>query len=192
MASRNGVRGNNLQDWSSKLGLIIIGSGQFRVGYLGRFEIISLSGSFTAGEIIGGPEDGGMLNILLGNSDGGVFGGGLAGSLIAASPIQLVCGGLEKKQTHREPKRRRGAKPSVAASLPGNSNAERVLTPMTEPADGDKNFMTLASAVSELTNGAGDATFVGQSMILTSLDSVDENTSQSSQSILDQRTSTNN
>lgn len=49
--------------------------------------------------------------------------------------------------------------------------------------------MTLASAVSELTNGAGDATFVGQSMILTSLDSVDENTSQS---ILDQRTSTNN
>lgn len=52
--------------------------------------------------------------------------------------------------------------------------------------------MTLASAVSELTNGAGDATFVGQSMILTSLDSVDENTSQSSQSILDQRTSTNN
>ncbi|KAL6341915.1 hypothetical protein AAG906_038160 [Vitis piasezkii] len=83
----------------------------------GRFEIISLSGSFTAGEMIGGPEDGGMLNILLGNSDGGVFGGGLAGSLIAASPIQLVCGGLEKKQTHRGPKRRRGAKSSVAAIL---------------------------------------------------------------------------
>lgn len=43
---------------------------------------------------------------------------------------QLVCGGLEKKQTHRGPKRRRGAKSSVAASMPGNLKAERVLKPM--------------------------------------------------------------
>ena len=42
----------------------------------------------------------------------------------------------------------------------GNLKAEKVTTTMTRPAD-KKKFKTRASAVSELTNGAGDATFVG-------------------------------
>lgn len=41
---------------------------------------------------------------------------------------------------------------------PGNSKAERVPTTTAEAVDGDKNFMTLASAVSELSY-LDDATF---------------------------------
>lgn len=98
--------------------------------------------------------------------------------LCSFSLYQLVCGGLTK-QTHREPKRRRCAK-SLAAAKPGKLEAERALLTLAEPADGDKNSMTMASAVSELTNEAGDATLVG----------LNEDTSQSSCSVLYQKTST--
>lgn len=55
----------------------------------GRFEIISLTGSYTAGGIAGGRRKTGMLSVSLANPDGRVFGGGVEGSLIAAGPIQV-------------------------------------------------------------------------------------------------------
>ena len=90
-------------------------------------------------------------------------------------------GGVLAKQTNQEPKRRHRAKSSVADSMPGNLKAKKVTTTMIRQED-KENFKT---------NGAGDATFVGWSMILTSLTGVNENKSQSVRSILDQRTSTN-
>lgn len=55
----------------------------------GRFEILSLSGSFTFGAISSAHRKNGMLSVSLAKPDGRVFGGGVAGSLIAAVPIQV-------------------------------------------------------------------------------------------------------
>ncbi|XP_057811733.1 uncharacterized protein LOC131025964 isoform X2 [Salvia miltiorrhiza] len=56
---------------------------------LGRFEIISLSGSFLLSESIGNCSRTGGLSISLAGSDGRVLGGGVFGMLKAASPVQV-------------------------------------------------------------------------------------------------------
>ncbi|KAJ3703742.1 hypothetical protein LUZ61_007447 [Rhynchospora tenuis] len=60
--------------------------------YEGRFEILSLSGSFTLSENGGARSRTGGLSISLAGPDGRVVGGGVAGLLLAASPIQVVVG----------------------------------------------------------------------------------------------------
>lgn len=55
----------------------------------GRFEILSLTGSFTLSENGGVKSRTGGLSVSLAGSDGRVIGGGLAGVLLAASPIQV-------------------------------------------------------------------------------------------------------
>lgn len=55
----------------------------------GRFEIISLSGSFLFSENNGQVRSGG-LSVSLAGSDGRVLGGGVAGMLMAATPVQVL------------------------------------------------------------------------------------------------------
>lgn len=55
----------------------------------GRFEIISLSGSFLFSENSGGQLRTGGLSVSLAGSDGRVLGGGVAGLLMAATPVQV-------------------------------------------------------------------------------------------------------
>ena len=55
----------------------------------GRFEILSLSGSFTVTETGGARSRTGGLSVSLAGPDGRVIGGGVAGLLMAASPIQV-------------------------------------------------------------------------------------------------------
>lgn len=55
----------------------------------GRFEILSLTGSFTVSDTSGGKSRTGGLSVSLAGPDGRVIGGGLAGILVAASPIQV-------------------------------------------------------------------------------------------------------
>nr|KJB51655.1 hypothetical protein B456_008G227100 [Gossypium raimondii] len=59
------------------------------VTYEGRFEIISLSGSFLLSENNGSHSRSGGLSVSLAGSDGRVLGGGVAGMLHAASPVQV-------------------------------------------------------------------------------------------------------
>ncbi|XP_024392723.1 AT-hook motif nuclear-localized protein 7 isoform X2 [Physcomitrium patens] len=63
------------------------------VTYEGRYEILSLSGSYlpTDGED-GEKQRTGSVSVSLAGSDGRVFGGRVAGVLMAASPIQVVVG----------------------------------------------------------------------------------------------------
>ncbi|CAL0321100.1 unnamed protein product [Lupinus luteus] len=75
--------------------------------YEGRFEILSLSGSFMPTENgIARSRSGGM-SVSLAGPDGRVMGGGLAGLLIAAGPVQVVVGSflpghhLEHKNNQR-------------------------------------------------------------------------------------------
>lgn len=62
------------------------------VTYEGRFEIISLSGSFSPSENNGGRSRSGVLSVSLAGPDGRVLGGGVAGMLMAASPVQIILG----------------------------------------------------------------------------------------------------
>ncbi|KAL7111248.1 hypothetical protein ACP275_05G076400 [Erythranthe tilingii] len=62
------------------------------VTYEGRFEIISLSGSFLMSESNGSRSRTGGLSVSLAGADGRVLGGGVAGMLKAASPVQVVVG----------------------------------------------------------------------------------------------------
>ncbi|KAK8969391.1 hypothetical protein KSP40_PGU003932 [Platanthera guangdongensis] len=62
------------------------------VTYEGRFEILSLSGSFMLSESDGQRSRTGGLSISLAGPDGRVIGGGIAGLLMAASPVQVVVG----------------------------------------------------------------------------------------------------
>ena len=56
----------------------------------GRFEILSLSGSFTISETGGMRSRTGGISVSLAGPDGRVIGGGVAGLLLAASPIQVI------------------------------------------------------------------------------------------------------
>ncbi|XP_054824918.1 AT-hook motif nuclear-localized protein 10-like [Prosopis cineraria] len=70
------------------------------VYYEGRYEIISICGSFNPSED-GGSRTGG-LSVALAAADGRIVGGSVSGMLIAASPIQVILGSFiaeGKKQT---------------------------------------------------------------------------------------------
>ncbi|KAL5832690.1 hypothetical protein ACOSQ3_016364 [Xanthoceras sorbifolium] len=56
--------------------------------FVGQFEILHLSGSFTHSEVGGKNRRIGKLSISLSKPDGQVFGGVVVGPLIAATPIQ--------------------------------------------------------------------------------------------------------
>ncbi|PHT78967.1 AT-hook motif nuclear-localized protein 8 [Capsicum annuum] len=60
------------------------------VAYEGRFEIISLSGSFLWSESNNTRTS--SLSVSLAGSDGRVLGGGVAGMLMAATPVQVIVG----------------------------------------------------------------------------------------------------
>ncbi|GMJ10537.1 AT-hook motif nuclear localized protein 10 [Hibiscus trionum] len=62
------------------------------VTYEGRFEILSLSGSFLLSENGGQRSRTGGLSVSLSGPDGRVLGGGVAGLLTAASPVQVIVG----------------------------------------------------------------------------------------------------
>ncbi|XP_021663861.2 AT-hook motif nuclear-localized protein 10 isoform X2 [Hevea brasiliensis] len=92
--------------------------------YEGRFEILSLSGSFTVTETGGVRSRTGGLSVSLASPDGRVIGGGIAGLLLAASPIQIVVGSFMPNgyKAHKRKHHRENASSSV---IPG---AQDVLT----------------------------------------------------------------
>ncbi|KAI6707303.1 hypothetical protein NL676_010265 [Syzygium grande] len=60
--------------------------------YEGRFEILSLTGSFMPSDTGGTRSRSGGMSVSLASPDGRVVGGGVAGLLVAASPVQVVVG----------------------------------------------------------------------------------------------------
>lgn len=73
------------------------------VTYEGRFEILSLSGSFLLSESDGRRSRTGGLSVSLAGPDGRVLGGGVAGLLTAASPVQVVVGSFIADGGRKEP-----------------------------------------------------------------------------------------
>ncbi|KAL9231079.1 hypothetical protein vseg_006344 [Gypsophila vaccaria] len=70
--------------------------------YEGRFEILSLMGSFMPSESGGFRNRSGGLSVCLSSADGRVMGGGVAGMLIAASPVQIMVGSFLAGNQHEE------------------------------------------------------------------------------------------
>ncbi|KAL5823657.1 hypothetical protein ACOSQ4_021557 [Xanthoceras sorbifolium] len=59
-----------------------------KLRFMGQYDIISLSGTFRHDKVGGKDYPKGMLSISLAKPDGEVFGGAVAGCLIAAIPVQ--------------------------------------------------------------------------------------------------------
>ncbi|KAL8256064.1 hypothetical protein R6Q59_031131 [Mikania micrantha] len=70
--------------------------------YEGRFEILSLAGSFIPSESGGIRNRSGGMSVTLSGPDGRVIGGSVAGLLVAASPVQIIVGsfltGVQQEQ----------------------------------------------------------------------------------------------
>ncbi|KAM7259613.1 hypothetical protein ACFE04_015354 [Oxalis oulophora] len=76
--------------------------------YEGRFEILSLSGSFMPTETAGTRSRSGGMSVSLASPDGRVIGGGVAGLLVAATPVQVVVGSfLAGNQNEQKPKKQK-------------------------------------------------------------------------------------
>ncbi|KAL7111515.1 hypothetical protein ACP275_05G093900 [Erythranthe tilingii] len=70
--------------------------------YEGRFEIVSLTGSFMPSETGGMRNRSGGMSVSLASPDGRVVGGGVAGLLVAASPVQIVIGSFLAGHEHEQ------------------------------------------------------------------------------------------
>uniref|UniRef100_A0A5B6YNS5 AT-hook motif nuclear-localized protein n=1 Tax=Davidia involucrata TaxID=16924 RepID=A0A5B6YNS5_DAVIN len=76
--------------------------------YEGRFEILSLTGSFMPTESGGMRNRSGGMSVSLASPDGRVVGGGVAGLLVAAGPVQIVVGSfLAGNQHEQKPKKQK-------------------------------------------------------------------------------------
>ncbi|KAL2516935.1 AT-hook motif nuclear-localized protein 1 [Abeliophyllum distichum] len=94
--------------------------------YEGRFEILSLTGSFMPSETGGIRNRSGGMSVSLASPDGRVVGGGVAGLLVAASPVQIVIGSFLAGNQH-EPKTKKHKSESMSvmptAAIPISSAA---------------------------------------------------------------------
>lgn len=108
------------------------------VTYEGRFEIISLSGSFSLSESNGSRSRTGGLSVSLAGSDGRVLGGGVAGLLIAATPVQVIVGSF------------------VAEGKKSNSNAPTTI-PSSAPPHNMLNFGPPVVPASPSQDGSSDS-----------------------------------
>ncbi|XP_028764265.1 AT-hook motif nuclear-localized protein 13-like [Neltuma alba] len=85
--------------------------------YEGRYEIISISGSFNPCED-GGCRTGG-LSVTLAAADGKIVGGSVSGMLVAASPIQVIVGSFIVEGKKKSSSKKEISGPSSAATPPG-------------------------------------------------------------------------
>lgn len=101
--------------------------------YEGRFEILSLSGSFMLTESQGTRSRSGGMSVSLASPDGRVVGGAVAGLLVAAGPVQVVVGSfLPGNQQEQKPKKQKAESipaivtpaPTIVGVIPVN-NAEK-------------------------------------------------------------------
>ncbi|MCO5559417.1 hypothetical protein L7F22_013016 [Adiantum nelumboides] len=110
------------------------------VTYEGRFEILSLSGSFLVTDSNGTQSRTGGLSVSLAGPDGRVVGGGVAGMLLAASPVQVVvgsfiCGNNLKKAQSKQPKVDSANKLSVPSTQKAGCGSAAPEMSMNETAD---------------------------------------------------------
>lgn len=100
------------------------------VTYEGRFEILSLTGSFVMTESAGQRSRAGGLSVSLSGPDGRVLGGSVAGVLTAASSVQVIVGSFiadgrkdsKKQKINKEPSLPAQPKPVPSTGAMGPSS----------------------------------------------------------------------
>ncbi|CAK9161842.1 unnamed protein product [Ilex paraguariensis] len=112
--------------------------------YEGRFEILSLTGSFTISENGGIKSRTGGLSVSLAGPDGRVIGGGIAGQLMAASPIQIVVGSF-MPNGFKAHKRKHQHEYTMAPLVHGAPDTVTVATPISQAAPDSSSFPNLGS-----------------------------------------------
>ncbi|KAK4796659.1 hypothetical protein SAY86_028985 [Trapa natans] len=85
------------------------------ITYEGRFEILSLSGSYIITDNSGSHNQSGGLSISLASPDGRVIGGGVGGLLIAASPVQVIMGSFSRGSSKMKRKKVVGSEGTEAS-----------------------------------------------------------------------------
>ncbi|KAJ6854649.1 hypothetical protein NC651_039560 [Populus alba x Populus x berolinensis] len=114
------------------------------ISYEGRFEIISLSGSYIRTDM-GGRAGG--LSVCLSDSNGQIIGGGVGGPLKAAGPVQVIVGTfvLDNKKDGSGKGDASGSKlPSpVKASVPSFGFRLPVESSVRNPARGNDDLLTV-------------------------------------------------
>ncbi|XP_016483714.1 AT-hook motif nuclear-localized protein 10 isoform X2 [Nicotiana tabacum] len=100
--------------------------------YEGRFDILSLSGSFLLSEIGGQRSRTGGLSLSLAGSDGRIFGGCVAGVLTAASPVQVIVGSFISDAR----KESKSANHFEASPAPVNANPGGMMGASSSPSRG--------------------------------------------------------
>eukprot|EP00250_Pteridium_aquilinum_P012094 c20508_g1_i1 orf=577-1731(+) len=101
------------------------------VTYEGRFEILSLSGSFLPQENNGICSRTGGLSVSLAGPDGRVVGGGVAGLLMASGPVQVVVGSFLSNSKKPKQANSDGSPPS--ASQGANMGSSNIIMPTARP-----------------------------------------------------------
>ncbi|XP_061371532.1 AT-hook motif nuclear-localized protein 7-like [Gastrolobium bilobum] len=92
------------------------------VTYEGRFEMLSLSGSFLLTEREGLLHRIGGISISFAGPDGRVIGGGIVGLLIAASPVQVVVCSFPWSGSKTKKRKREGSESEVESEHQGVHN----------------------------------------------------------------------
>eukprot|EP01018_Ginkgo_biloba_P008500 Gb_33643 [translate_table: standard] len=113
----------------------------------GRFDIVSLSGSFLLSENSGTRSRTGGLSVSLAGPDGCVIGGGVGGTLVAAGPVQVIVGSFvpNGKKVHGKPANPEsvfGHSHSAASEHPGTKHGGVGST--LNPSTGPSAFNTVA------------------------------------------------
>ncbi|XP_057462087.1 AT-hook motif nuclear-localized protein 1-like [Actinidia eriantha] len=105
--------------------------------YEGRFEILSLTGSFMPAESGGIRNRTGGMSVSLASPDGRVMGGGVAGLLVAASPVQIVVGSfIAGNQHEQKPKKQKTESVTAAPAAPPTAAIPISNTEMEETSGG--------------------------------------------------------
>ncbi|KAK1436173.1 hypothetical protein QVD17_01951 [Tagetes erecta] len=86
--------------------------------YEGRFEILSLAGSFIPSENGGIRNRSGGMSVSLSSPDGRVVGGSVAGLLVAASPVQIIVGSFLTGVQQEQKTTKKQKTENIAISIP--------------------------------------------------------------------------
>ncbi|THG09960.1 hypothetical protein TEA_006276 [Camellia sinensis var. sinensis] len=107
-----------LKKLASLGGVAVDTTGRDFTPHVGCFELLTLTGSPAFNEVGGVRRKIGMLSVSLAKPDGTVFGGAVAGSLIAAGPVQLIIASF-KQIIKKQLLKRHSAESSTANGMPG-------------------------------------------------------------------------
>ncbi|QCE05906.1 hypothetical protein DEO72_LG9g915 [Vigna unguiculata] len=119
--------------------------------FQGRFEILSLSGSFTVADNSGMKSRTGGLSVSLAGPDGRVIGGGVAGLLTAAGPIQIVVGSFTQNAHKSQKKKYQREQQTVVSPTSAVPETVTFARPISQANAEGENFLMPMSQIPDQT-----------------------------------------